>query len=823
MSNVFPIIYFSDNLIFNDSGKCFALYRLENFDYDFKSTDEKFEKLDILTRFLINLGEKSKLFIIPRVIDYRKQLLDIKELGGLDVLPDYVENTLLNLDNRYKGTVNEYAVYVATCLDVRGDIVRNVKEFLSQFFVDPIKSINEFINIQHREIPKSKLKYYKKASDDFLMRASRRIGLSEATAYDVQFLIKRMFFRGIEDESGMLRYSDQEGKKPWQPLEIENDKSKSIVPRKEELLTLGSGIFNIKNKTITIKHDKKTSYQSFVVISQLPEYGVFPGSEFFTLIQNLGFPIEVCITVENIDYRAVITKLERKKKEIKAQVEHIGESDEEIPEELYLAREAADSLNNDLKTDRSPVCRVCISFCVFADSQDDLEKRVEILRDMYKDVKIHMERPISDQERLFMDCIPGSMRYEKAYDLYLPPRTLGAGMFGTTQELGDKKGLYIGTTGILEKPVFLDIFNACQLNNSASAFVWGGLGGGKSFNVNLLAYLHALTGTYELIIDPKGERKYWKEKIPELAPYISITTIGNDKDDMGKLDPFLIYNDVDEDLVINIIAELFNIKVADNKFTILCEAVRKVKIEENPCMDTLVSILENFDKEDDFYREAVQLARSIKIHKKPGLSGLLYSDGTKEGLRFDKRVNIVEVQGLQLPLSDIPKDQYTTDETISTVLMLILAHYAKRFSHIDVSKRKLVVMDESWSLARTENGKNLFMTLARTGRSLNTSTIFIGHSVKDIPNEGIRNAINYKFCFNVNNTYEAVESLKFLNMEETKENIELLSSTNGLSNGECIFEDTYGRKGTLKFDAMFKRLIKAFDTTPPERRRENVV
>jgi hypothetical protein len=57
-------------------------------------------------------------------------------------------------------------------------------------------------------------------------------------------------------------------------------------------------------------------------------------------------------------------------------------------------------------------------------------------------------------------------------------------------------------------------------------------------------------------------------------------------------------------------------------------------------------------------------------------------------------------------------------------------------------------------------------------------------------------------------------------MEETKENIELLSSSsNGLSNGECIFEDTYGRKGTLKFDAMFRRLRKAFDTTPPERRR----
>jgi hypothetical protein len=52
--NKFPIVYFEDNLIFNTLGECWALYKVKNFDYDFCTTDKKFEILSNLTRFLVN-------------------------------------------------------------------------------------------------------------------------------------------------------------------------------------------------------------------------------------------------------------------------------------------------------------------------------------------------------------------------------------------------------------------------------------------------------------------------------------------------------------------------------------------------------------------------------------------------------------------------------------------------------------------------------------------------------------------------------------------------------------------------------------------------
>jgi hypothetical protein len=391
-------------------------------------------------------------------------------------------------------------------------------------------------------------------------------------------------------------------------------------------------------------------------------------------------------------------------------------------------------------------------------------------------------------------------------------------MFGATTHIGDDKGMYVGYTGNLGSPVFLSLLHACQLNKSASAFVWGALGYGKSFNTNLLVYLHVLNGAKAFIVDPKNERKNWTKTIPELAPYTSITTFGSSKEDMGKLDPFLIHDDINEaaNLAINIIAELFDLKVNDERHTVISEAVEKVKhSKDTPCMETLVEMLESLSETDELYSKSKTFARQIRTLDKPGLGGLLYGKKSrKRGLSFNNIVNIVEINGLQLPMSNKSKDDYSTEEKYSTVLMLAVANYANRFAQSDNTQEKVIVMDEAWSLAKTDKGKHLFEILARTGRALNTSTIFIGHSVTDIPTEGIRNAITYKFCFNVGNRDEAEESLKFLDMERSEDNIRLLTTETGLENGECILADAYGRKGRVVFDPVFSHLERAFRTTP---------
>ena len=103
------------------------------------------------------------------------------------------------------------------------------------------------------------------------------------------------------------------------------------------------------------------------------------------------------------------------------------------------------------------------------------------------------------------------------------------------------------------------------------------------------------------------------------------------------------------------------------------------------------------------------------------------------------------------------------------------------------------------------------------GRSLNTGAIFIGHSAKDVADEGITAAITYKFCFRVSEKKEAKRTLEFLGLEPTDENINIMLN---LGNGQCLFKDLAGNIDILQFDAVQQHLFDAFDTNPTRQKEK---
>jgi hypothetical protein len=822
--NKFPIVFFEDNLIFNTLGECWALYKLRNFDYDFRTTEKKFEILGNLTRFLVNIGEEAKILIVPIVVDYKDHFKNLKKELYKDSLyettDDYLKGTSDYIVRGYEGNVNDYLVYVMVNFNTKGDIIENAKDFISAFITEPINTVNSFLGLDLKEISKRKLRNYKRFSKEYESRQARRLTITEATSDDTQWLIRRMFFRGLDKEIEL--------RKDWDPFFYE-EKNKNgdevVVPYIKDILTITSGLVDYKEKrSLKIDHDDDlVSYQSFLPLTRIPDAMEFPGCEFLIFSQLMSFPVETCIHIENMEHKKAIRNLEKKRKEVKAQIDHIERNQEDIPDELLEAREHADELEYELKNTNSPLTKVSITFCVSAEDKETLEDRVKYLMDFYKDSNFGIERPRADQEKLFMEFIPSSKRYIKDFILPLPPRTLAGGMFGTTCELGDNVGFYIGRGGSLQKPIFLDLLHACQLNKPAAAFIEGAQGFGKTFNSNLLVYLHVLNGARAFIIDPKGDRKDWDYKLPELRGYINTVEFKSSKEDMGKLDPFIIHRDNMNEagqLALNIITELFDIKSGSKENIALKESIEKVKDEKYPCMKVLAKILDSFPDGDKCQEEAELLARQIRNLNRPDLTGLLYSDGNQKGLSFDNRINIVMIQDLKLPVSsNMSKKDYTSEEKLGTVLMLAVSNFAKKFSQMDNSIKKIIVLDEAWALSKTQQGEDLFERLARTGRSLNTSCIFIGHSSKDLTTEGIRNAIRYKFVFNVGNREEALSTLEFLGIDITEENIALLSSDErGLANGECLFSDVEGRIGLLKFDAVYDHLVNAFRTTPPKRK-----
>lgn len=832
----FPIKYFENNLIFNDSYKeCWAMYKMDGFNYDFHSNQRKIALLNRLARFIANIGIEAKILIIPVAQDvdnHYKGLVD--RLNKEDKLFKAAQAHALGTSRylkdkiKQKGDSNDYVVYVLTKLKASDNIIKDLKDAAAYFIKSPLRTIEEIFSVETKTILEREMRIFLNLSNEYLKKQNKRVRIKKANVMDTQWLIRRSTRRGMGEVKLKKNYQEI----AWTPYSERVIKNGEYAIRayEKDVLNLPEGEFDFtESRALKVVHDDGESYQAFLAVTHIPDGIEFPGNEWLLVLQDFPVQIETCIHINTIEHKEGMRKIGGKKKEIKGQIEHIIESNDEVPDDLIDSKQSADEMEAELKATRDPISRVSVSFCLASNNLKSLNENVDFIKEFYEDNYFIIERPISDQLKLFMEFLPGTGRYINDYIMPLPPRTLAGSMFGATRMLGDNVGPYIATTGVLEKNVFLDMARACRLNRSAAAVFLGTLGMGKSFNANLMLYLQVLYGGKALIFDPKGERKKWLWTLPELEGMINILELTASQEDKGRLDPFIIYkDDMDEagELALNILAEMFKLDPKDDEYIAILEAINYTKKHEKPCMTVLAEKLLNFPVEDEFAKVARKVGRRIKLLREVGMAGLLFGTGDEEALNFDKRINIIHIQNLKLPDRETKKEDYSQEEIISTVLMIPIASFAKKFvlpsnniaanfiqGFDDNNLFKVILFDESWALSSTRKGAELQNFFTRMGRSLYAGSMLIGHSVNDIKGEGVENAITYKFCFGQDNTEEIKRVLKFLKLEVTEENIQEVRS---LKNRECLFQDLDGRVGKIKFDCVFEHLKEAFNTTPVE-------
>lgn len=820
-----PINYFSDNLIFNADRSTWAAFKLAGYDYDYLDNDEKIAMLYKMAKFLAGIMSDAQILIVPVEQDNKDQFKDlIKKLDEEDVLYQrakyHAEQTERYLEEikRTEGDATDYRSYIIVKLadfSETSETVTGIRDGYQYFIKNPVNAIDVFMNLDAKDILMSKLNDAIKMAEKWLYTQNQKIRLVELTGTETQWLFRRMAYRGINKRI-QLFHGDQNGKE-WKPSATVKDvgNERIIKPYTRDVVNLFSGSIHVDNRMLRIEHDKENvSYQSFMALTNVPDSFDFPGMEWIYMLQKYNLQAEVCIHIKAIEYRAAQRKLDKKKQEIDSQIEHITGANADIPEDLLEGKGYADALEIELKNLREPILNTSITICIAADNKEELEKRITTVKNEYEDLNFVIERPLADQIKLWMQCIPSVGCMVKDYMVPMTPLTLASGVIGASHELGDKVGPYIGTTGQEGKPVFLELGLACLRNKSAAATFYGNLGVGKSFNANLLIVLTVLYGGYGLIFDPKAERSHWERDLDMLAGMITTVTLSSDPVNKGKLDPYNLYRDdlkAADELAINVIAELLKISPTSVEYTAVLEAQRIMSQENLPSMRRLCEILGTFPAKDELCETGKFLARRLRLQADTGMSQLIFGDGTEEAISLDNRLNILQIDNLKLPSPETPKESYTSEETLSTVLMAIISNFAKKFAMVKRPVFKVILFDESWMLGKTEEGVKLYDFLTRMGRSLYSGCIFNGHSVLDLPSEGIKNTISYKFCFQTTNEAEAQRMCEYMGLEPTVTNKETFKN---LGNGECMFQDLDGHIGILKFDAVFQDLIDVFSTTP---------
>lgn len=822
-----PINFYIENLIFHEDRSVWAAFKMKGYDYDFLDDASKVSMLNRVTRLLCEVWSEAQILGIPieqnNAEHFRKLRRNLRKSDPLyDLAYGHSEETQKYLQE-YGADAgsNDYAFYIIVKLSesTEYESLAGLKE-VGQFFIkNPMNALNVFMNLDAGDILESKLQECRKMAKKYFDSLDKKIELDSVSGEEMQWLFRRINYRGLP-EPARLFYKNQNFE-PWEPkMEALKISGENIIrPYKKDITMLFSGAIRHKGRTLEIDQGGRISYQTFLVVTQLPDKIEYPGTEWLYMLQQYNVRAEFCLHIKAVPYREGLKKLDGKKQEIDSQMENVEEANMRMPDDLEAGADYANAMEAELKMLKAPILYTTISICLSADDQESLENEVLTIKNAYEDIQFVVERPLAEQYKLYMNHIPTCGNSIPSYVLPLSPMMLAGGVIGAVHELGDREGPYIGTTGTERKQVFLNMGNACIKNKSASATFYGNLGYGKSFNANLLLCLNVLYGGYGLIFDPKGERGRWEKEFDLFRGMITTVELSSDPKFKGKLDPFVMYRDdinMATDLAFNILMEQRQIRSSSTQETALKEALNRLKKEyekgkKNVSMTRLCEILRNFDKQDSLKDIARDLARSIELDKEIGMSALLFGDGTEEAVKLENRLNILMIQNLKLPAPTTKKEDYTAEERMATVIMMVLGHFAKRFALAQRDVFSLILFDESWALGKTAEGVKLIDFLTRMGRSLYTGVILNGHSVLDLPTEGIRNTISYKFCFHTDNSEEAARMCDYIGIANTADNREAFMS---LRNAQCMFRDLDGHVGKLQFDAVFEDIIQAFSTTP---------
>ena len=270
-----------------------------------------------------------------------------------------------------------------------------------------------------------------------------------------------------------------------------------------------------------------------------------------------------------------------------------------------------------------------------------------------------------------------------------------------------------------------------------------------------------------------------------------------------------------ESLAIDILTFLTGISSRDGeKFPVLRRAIRSVTQSKKR---GLLRVIDELRKDGSLVAE--NIADHIERMTDYDFAHLLFSDGdVEQSISLDRQLNIIQVADLVLPDKDTKFEEYTTMELLSVAMLIVISTFALDFIHSDRSIFKMVDLDEAWTFLQVAQGKALSNKLIRAGRSMNAAVYFVTQNSGDVDDEKMKNNIGLKFAFRSTDIKEIKNTLEFFGVDKEDEGNQ--KRLRDLENGQCLFQDLYGRVGVIQIHPVFADLFHAFDTRPPVQTEE---
>ncbi|MGV7002510.1 ATP-binding protein [Priestia megaterium] len=609
------------------------------------------------------------------------------------------------------------------------------------------------------------------------------------------------------------------------------------------------GIGNITNTIID-----PSSYMGFLKL-QTPEGEIFMAhvvvndmprdmteTHLFQKAQQFPFPVELHIKAQFQDKDKTLRRVAMAKQRFKVTDEEMEQAgaDADGDDSVEINRRLLNRLQNGLRNEGVCYLKWMASFIITGATKDECRSRANAVIRSLKSAEIHCVKPMADQLQLFYKFLPGQpLGIERNWVQETGHNGFAENLFAVGNQLGSKIGFYIGRVDRTQDKTNLEtaiassrdivLFHPFIANegitgansDSPHIAITGQTGKGKSFLVKLLLMYLTFLDTKVLMTDPKNEMEEWFKKAiadPEvrnlypgfvelIESFNYITLDPSNKENWGVLDPIVFLKGYEANQTAQaVIEQIYNLDGKDDVKTEILKALSHV-IEERARGEKVgfMHVIQRLQASSENNIKSCGELLSQMIQN--SVLQLIFSYGNTKAVELNGKVNILQLEGLDLPKEDDDPNFYEDGERKSLCLMIPLAKFCEKFGRQSRHEPTSIIFDESWMLTKARGGKKLVKSMRRIGRSYKNQLYLVAQSVDDVQSEDDKGNFGAVFAFDEDSEREDI--LKYMGLEVSEDNIDLLSN---MTKGQCLFRDFYGRTGKLAIDCLFDEWKEAFKT-----------
>jgi hypothetical protein len=652
----------------------------------------------------------------------------------------------------------------------------------------------------------SELERARVLADQAHARLAEFLTVREARGVELQWLIRRAFCRGLGEPV-------VDGLHEPRSLAFECNGEAMLAPLEGDVLRWLDGRVEHRGRSLRIESELGPSWQSLLVLGALPERVPFPSVRaelMFAPADSLPFGIDLSLNARFLPNELALRIARRRVQDADQIMRAESDGEQGITDLGYeRTQEARDLLAHLQAASRPPLLRATLAIGVAADDQHELERRVEMCRRAYGEVRLH--RPLGDQLSLFMQQLPGQRTKVAGYDDTLTTEQVAAMMPTAARVVGSARGFYLGhTLSGSRKPVRFNLREGSDSDRNTTILSVGALGSGKTTLAQKLNYEAFLLGARVIDCDPKGDHRF--HLLEEVSPHVECITLRPDRSLRGVLDPLRVAPEhLRQDAAVSFLRDLLPGKAEPGWEVAVVAAVDRVarRSREPTCLEVVCALLEGDDTD-------AQVGRTLEVYARSGITQLGFADPDVRLPDVGQRqVTYLPIRDLPAPEPGLRRSEYSHAERVGVQIVRLIAMLAMHLMSAERERLKLFSFDEGWRLLGDPAGRSLLASLQRMGRSELAVPIISTQLITDAligERESLENLIGATFVFGMRSEAEAARALALLGLDP--EDGRMRRSLLEMEAGRCLFRDHRGRVEAIQVDVAMPYLLRAFSTTP---------